>query len=82
MITAADLRERVKRVPFSPFRIRTSFGQFFDVVNPAFVMVGKRIVVVGKPPHPDDEEFDLIQEVSIPHITSVERLENDNSKTS
>ncbi len=76
MITAADLRERTKHQPFSPFRIRTSSGQFFDVLHPEFIMVGKRVAAVGKPLHPGDEEFDLLQQVSSLHITSLEPIES------
>jgi hypothetical protein len=75
MITSADLRERVKREPFAPFRIRTSSGTCYDVMHPEFIIVGKRVVGVGKPLQPNDEEFDLLQQVSILHITALEPLE-------
>jgi len=82
MITSTDLREQVKRLPFSPFRIWTSSGQFFDVLHPEFVMIGKRVVAVGKLLQPGDDEFDLLQQVSILHITALEPLEVGNAKAS
>lgn len=81
MITSADLRERVKMKPFTPFRIWTSSGQFVDVLHPEFIMVGRRIAAIGKPVTPGDEEFDLVQQVSILHITSLEPLESGKAAT-
>lgn len=74
MVTAADARTRLVQRPFTPFRIMTSSGQGYDVMHPEFVMVGKRIVVIGKPAHQGDLEFDQVELVSIMHITAFELL--------
>jgi hypothetical protein len=74
MITSSDIRERVQKKPFFPFRIRTSSGEHYDILHPEFAMVGKRIVVVGIPVPEDDPEFDKAHIVSIMHVTALEAL--------
>ncbi|MSU77743.1 MAG: hypothetical protein EXS16_06575 [Gemmataceae bacterium] len=74
MITSTDIRSRLNRQPFSPFRIRTSSGQAYDVLHPEFAIVGKRVVVVGIPSQQDDPEFDQAHVVSILHVSALETL--------
>lgn len=74
MITSSDIRDRVQKKPFFPFRIRTSSGESYDILHPEFAMVGKRIVVVGTPVNEDDAEFDKAHIVSILHVTALEIL--------
>ncbi len=47
MISADELRARANRVPFIPFRIRTSDGKQFDISNPGLIMVGQRSATIG-----------------------------------
>ncbi|MBY0228799.1 MAG: hypothetical protein K2W96_05955 [Gemmataceae bacterium] len=74
MITAEEIRQRVKAEPFVPFRIRTSFGQVQDVVAPKLVLVGQDFVAVGTPCADDPLCYDTMTQLSIPHITAVEEL--------
>lgn len=73
MITASDIRERIAKTPFMPFRIRTSSGEHYDVVHPEFVMVLKRLLVVGTPGNGDPEE-ERANVLSILHVTALESL--------
>lgn len=74
MITSSDIRDRVQKKLFFPFRIRTSSGESYDILHPEFAMVGKRIVVVGTPTNEDDPEFDQAHIVSIMHVTALETI--------
>lgn len=81
MITAADIRERAKQQPFIPFRIWMSSGQSVDVLHPEFAMAGKRNVIVGKPLHEGDSEFDGVWQLSILQITSLESIDANTTKS-
>jgi len=81
MFTAPDIRSRVQKQPFEPFRIVTTSGQTFDVLHPGLVMVGARHVAVGHPSRKDPGIYDGLSEVAILHITTLERLPSENSTT-
>jgi hypothetical protein len=73
MFTAEDIRKRVQRQPFMPFRIMTSSGEHFDIMHPELVMVGRRWLAVGTPGEQDDLA-EYLDQVSMLHITAVENL--------
>lgn len=79
MFTAPDIRSRVQRQPFDPFRIVTTSGQTFDVLHPDLVTVGAGHVAVGHPSRKDPGIYDGLSEVAILHITTLERLPSESS---
>jgi hypothetical protein len=74
MISANDIRERIARKPFLPFRIRTSSGDSYDVLHPEFVIVMKRLLVVATPATNWDVDEERAHVLSILHVTALESL--------
>lgn len=74
MINANDIRERIARKPFSPFRIRTSSGESYDVTHPDLIIVMKRLLVVGTPASNGDPDEERAHVLSVMHVTALETL--------
>lgn len=75
MITAEDVRERLREVPFHPFRIVTSSGSTYEVTHPDSVYVTRRVLHVGIY-HPRRTDFpDRAASVSVLHITDLQPLD-------
>jgi hypothetical protein len=74
MLTSADIRDRLRKSPFVPFRIVTSSGESYSVFHPEFAIVGKRWVAVGIPAVPEDRDVDRLQTISMLHIAALEDL--------
>jgi hypothetical protein len=49
-MTAQQLRERLYREPFQPFRLRLSDHRSFDILYPHLNLVGESVLIVGIPP--------------------------------
>jgi hypothetical protein len=79
MVTVDDLRTRIKRQPFVPLRIKTSFGETVDVLDPQLVMYGINEITVGTPSriYPGEGIASDVDRVSIPHVVAVEDLPAD-----
>jgi hypothetical protein len=79
MLTAEDVRMRLREVPFQPFRIVTPSGSTYDVTIPDSVLVTRRVRYVGiyRPRNPDVP--DRAASVSVLHITDLQPLETANS---
>lgn len=74
MLTHADIRDRLRKSPFVPFRIVTSSGDAYTVLHPEFAIVTKRWVAVATPAKPDDDEVDRLHTLSMLHITALEDM--------
>ncbi len=74
MFNSNDLTERVRRVPFTPFRIHTNGNEDFDITHPDNVLVGRREVAIGITLPDDPIHFDRLVRVAILHITSIRDL--------
>ena len=74
MITTRDLRERITRQPFEPFRIVTSSGESYEVVHPDFLLLGTGWVIVGMPSSKDPDLAERDVKVSLLHVTALEKL--------
>ncbi len=72
MITSQDVRERLSKRPFEPFRIVTSSGQYYDIPHSDFVFVGKRTLGIGTPKFVGDKDPIGIHLISILHVTALE----------
>jgi hypothetical protein len=75
VLTAEDVRQRLREVPFQPFRIVTSSGEFYEVRHPDSVYVTRRVLYVGiyKPRNADVP--DRAASVSILHVTELQPLD-------
>lgn len=74
MFTSSEIKERLAEQPFAPFRIVTSAGKEYDILHPEFLMVGRRVLGIGTPRKPGEEEIDGIHVISILHVTALEAL--------
>jgi hypothetical protein len=62
------IKELLKRQPFTPFKVKLSNGETFDVRHPEFVIVTKNGLVVG---YPDSDRLSIC---SLLHIANIETL--------
>lgn len=74
MLTADDIRDRVRSRPFSPLRIVTSSGESYDVYHPDLIMIGRREVTVGIPSGETPAYYDRQARIAIMHITALHDL--------
>ena len=74
MFSYHDIRDLVRRRPFSPLRIVTSSGEAFNVHHPDMVMVGKRFLIIGLPSSEDPHVFEKDTRVAIMHVTELRDL--------
>lgn len=65
---ATDIKERLLREPFEPFRIRSSSGSSYDVPAPFLVALMKSKVFIAAP---NSDHWD---ELSYLHIAALESL--------
>jgi hypothetical protein len=75
MITSQDVRERLSKRPFEPFRIVTSSGQHYGIPHSDFVFVGKRTLAIGTPKFVGDKDPNGIHLISILHVTALEVIQ-------
>lgn len=66
---AADLKERLLRDPFEPFRIRSSGGATYNITQPFLVALMKSKVFIAAP------NSDRWDELSYLHIAALESLD-------
>jgi hypothetical protein len=74
MLTAEEIRDRVRSRPFCPLRIVTSSGETYDVFHPDLIMVGRREVSVGIPSGEAPTYYDRQARIAIMHITALHDL--------
>ena len=74
MLTGNDVRERLQQRPFVPFRVIMSSGQFYDIIHPELVLVGKRHLFVGTASEDNPTLFDRSSLLSILHLAALEAL--------
>ena len=60
--------------PFIPFRLHLTGGTTFDITNPEFITVGKRIAAVFVRRDPNSPYFDEPAWVSLVHIVYAEPI--------
>lgn len=72
-MTARDLSKRVKKKPFTPFRLIVSEGAAYEVRHPEQIMVTRDSVVIGIPGESEDfyETSDLVDLI---HVVRLEPL--------
>ncbi|HEV3255881.1 MAG TPA: hypothetical protein VG013_03285 [Gemmataceae bacterium] len=67
-----DLRDIVRKQPFTPFRLFVSDGSAYEVRHPEQVLLGKRSVVIGLALDPTAAAYDRFAHVDLLHITRLE----------
>jgi hypothetical protein len=82
MLTSNDVRDRLQQRPFVPLRVVMSSGQFYDIVHPELVLVGKRHLFVGTASEDNPTEFDRSSLLSILHLAAIENLPVEKSPAS
>lgn len=71
-MTAATLRDALRRQPFHPFRLQTSSGAEFTVNSPEWMMVTDTTTAVGIPGQAGDgDRLILIDNFQINHIETL-----------
>ena len=70
----AEIKERLSRGPFEPFRIRASSGEVYDITTPFLVALMKSKVFIAFP------NSDRWAELSYLHIAALESMENGHAK--
>ncbi len=78
MITALELRERMQETPFKPFRIHTTDGKTYNIVNNDMMFVKRNGVEIAL-----DLDSNSVAErfakVALLHITTLEDLTTANA---
>jgi hypothetical protein len=73
MITALELKERMKLEPFKPFRICMSDGKTYDITNHDMMFVKRNAVLIGIN-FDDNSIAERLIECALLHITRVEDI--------
>jgi len=82
MLTAADIREYLRRQPFEPFKVRMSSGETYEVPHPDMCMViGRNKIHVGIPYPREKGAVMQVAECAILHVTAIEPLDGERPKT-
>jgi len=66
----SDIKERLSKDPFEPFRIRSSSGESYDITSPFLVALMKSKLFIAVP------NTDRWAELSYLHIAALESAEN------
>ena len=70
----ADIKERLSREPFEPFRIRGSSGEVYSVTSPFLVAIMKSKIFIAAP------NSDRWAELSYLHIAALESMTNGHAR--
>lgn len=73
-VIANAIRDKLARVPFEPFQLRTSSGQSYVVASPDLVVLMRADVFVCAP------DRDTAATIPYLHITAVESMTNGHRK--
>jgi hypothetical protein len=69
-----DIRRRLTKKPFEPFRLCLTDGVAYEIRHPEAVLLGKRFVALGLSDSPDDPLADRLIDVDPLHIIRVEPI--------
>jgi hypothetical protein len=81
MINSGDIQAKLKERPFVPFRVIMSSGQFYDILHPDLVLVGRRHLFVGTASEENPTMFDRSSLLSILHVAALESLPTESSQS-
>ena len=69
-----DLRELIRKRPFTPIRLFISDGSAYEVRHPDQVLLGSRTLVIGLALDPAAAVYERFAHVDLAHITRLEPL--------
>lgn len=69
-----DVRERLDKRPFEPFRICLTDGRTYDIAHPELCMLGRTTVYVGIPDPKRKRVVMRIDQCALVHIVRFEQL--------
>ena len=70
-----DLKARIEKRPFIPFRIVLTEGTAYEIRHPELFMLGRRSVIVGLARKPDQKHYDRATTIDLLHVMRTEPLE-------
>jgi hypothetical protein len=76
-MTAGDINQRLRDIPFHPFRIHMSDGSSIHLMDSAMVLVGESSVIVPTEMGRDSQGFPLVKRwrtVALAHIVQFSDL--------
>lgn len=73
-MTRNDLLRRVKKRPFSPFRVEVSEGATYDVLHPEQVIVARDSVTIGVPSEEGGDFYETTDFIDLIHVVRLEPL--------
>ena len=77
---ADEIRDRLKSLPFKPFRMHISDGSHYDIRHPDFLFVTKSLLTIGL--ESDDAELPERSTFVDPiHVTRLEPITEKRSRT-
>lgn len=74
MMRIRDVRERLDKRPFEPFRICMTDGRTYDVTHPELCMLGRTTVYIGIPDPKLKRVVMRVDQCAIAHIVRFEQL--------
>ena len=74
MIRIQDVRERLDRRPFEPFRICLTDGRTYDVTHPELCLLGRTTVHVAVPDPKVKRTIMRVDQCALVHIVRFESL--------
>jgi hypothetical protein len=74
MLSANNIRTRLREQPFTLLRFVMSSGQSYDVHHPDMVLVAKNFLIIGLPSGDDPSEAGEVTRVGILHITEMKDI--------
>ncbi|MGL4462360.1 MAG: hypothetical protein ACRDD1_00140 [Planctomycetia bacterium] len=74
MFTPADIRERLRKTPFTPVRFVTTTGAAYDIQHPDMVIVGKTFLIVGLPTPEDSSVAERSTLIALLHVVQMQDL--------
>ena len=75
MIRIGDMRERLDKRPFEPFRIGMTDGRSYDIAHPDLCMLGRTTVYVGVPDPKLKKIVMRVDQCALLHIVCFEQLD-------
>ncbi len=75
MIRLDDIRERLDKRPFEPFRICMTDGRSYDIRHPDLCMLGRTTVYVGVPDTKVKRIVMRVDQCALVHIVCFEQLD-------
>ena len=82
MIRFEDVRERVDKRPFEPFRICLTDGRAYDITHPELCLPGRRTVYVGVPDPKLRRAVLRVDQCALAHIVRFEPLDGKRLRSS